>query len=138
MIQRGRRRGRLPLHPRPLPHEALSSWLDRLAEVYGLQRKGFLRIAFGIDPVPDGGELDINGGISGLATGLAERTGVTPERIRAMTLAGYVPGLLTTAEPQLGLFDAYARQFGWFVPPGRRDGDKLVEAVPWYLLNPGR
>jgi hypothetical protein len=46
----GRLQRRLPLHPRPLPHEALSSWVDRLAAAYGLGRRGFLRAAFGADP----------------------------------------------------------------------------------------
>ena len=44
---------RLPLHPRPLPYEALSSWVDRLAAAYDLERYEFLRAMFGVDPSPD-------------------------------------------------------------------------------------
>src|SRR3954452_10698472 len=93
----GRLQGRLPLHPRPLPHEALSSWVDRLAAAYGLGRHGFLRAAFGADPAPDDAALDTGDGPPGLMTALVDRTGVPPGRVRAMTLAGYAPGLLDTA-----------------------------------------
>ena len=117
-MRTGRPLGRLPLHLRPLPHEALSSWVDRLAGAYGLERHRFLRSAFGADPTSDGGELDV-GGSPGLAAALAERTGVPAERVRAMALAGYAPELTGAAEPSPGLFEAYAGRFGWFVPPAR-------------------
>jgi hypothetical protein len=95
----GRLQRRLPLHPRPLPHEALSSWVDRLAAAYGLGRRGFLRVAFGADPAQDDAMLDTGDGPPDLAAALADRTGVSPGRVRAMTLAGYTPGLLDTAGP---------------------------------------
>lgn len=99
MIRAGSPRGCLPLHPHPLPREALSSWVDRLAAVYGLTRRAFLRSAWDADPAPDGEMLDAGGGPPGLVDALAERTGVPAARIRAMTLAGYVPGLLDAAGP---------------------------------------
>jgi len=133
VIRHGRPRGRLPLHPRPLPHEALSSWVDRLAACYRLHRWEFLRLAFGADPAPSGGELDA-ADLPDLADALAERTGVSPGRIRGMTLAGYVPDLITASEPRLGLFDAYAGQFGWFMSPRRRNAprpDPPGSWLPW-------
>lgn len=130
MIQNGRPRGRLPLHPRPLRHEALSSWLDRLAACYRLHRWEFLRLALGTDPAPSGGELDAID-LPDLADALAERTGVPPGRIRGMTLAGYVPDLITASEPQPGLFNAYACQFGWFMSPRRRNATRPEPPGPW-------
>jgi len=37
---------RLPIRPQPLPHEALSSWIRRMAEGYGLDVTTFLDGAF--------------------------------------------------------------------------------------------
>jgi hypothetical protein len=122
---------RLPLHPRPLPHEALSSWVDRLAAAYRLERHEFLRSALGADPAPDRGELDRSGGPPGLVAALAGRTGVPPERVRAMTLAAYAPGLIDAAEPSPGLFEDYACRFGWFVLPARRTGVRPKPNDPW-------
>lgn len=130
MIQDGRPRGRLPLHPRPLPHEALSSWVDRLAACYRLHRWEFLRLALGADPAPSGGELDA-ADLPDLADALAERTGVPPGRIRGMTLAGYVPDLITASEPRPGLFTAYAGQFGWFMSPRCRSAPRPDPPGPW-------
>ena len=130
MIQGGRPRGRLPLHPRPLPHEALSSWVDRLAACYRLHRWKFLRLALGADPAPSGGELDA-ADLPSLADALAERTGVPLGRIRGMTLAGYVPDLITATEPRPGLFNAYACQFGWFMSARRRNAPRPEPSGPW-------
>ncbi len=99
---------RLPLHPPPLPHEALSSWVDRLAAAYDLDRHEFLRAVSGADPPPDTAELD-GGRRPDLVAVFADRTGLPPGRVRAMTLAGYTPALIDTAAPSAGLFEAYAR-----------------------------
>ncbi len=134
MIRVSGPRGRLPLHPRPLPHEALSSWVARLAAAYKLEPDGFVRSAFGADPPPDDGELDAGGGPPGLVSALAERTGVPSKRVRAMTLAGYAPELTGAAEPSPGLLDAYIGRFGWFVPPPARVATRPVPSecwVPW-------
>ena len=130
MIQHDRPRGRLPLHPRPLPHEALSSWVDRLAACYRLHRWEFLRLVLGANPAPSGGELDA-ACLSDLADALAERTGVAPGHIRGMTLAGYAPDLITASEPQPSLFNAYAGQFGWFMSPRRRNAPRPEPPGPW-------
>ncbi len=126
---------RLPLHPRPLPHEALSSWVDRLAHAYGMERERFLRLAFGVDPAPDAGELDVDGALPGLEAALAARTGVPPQRVREMTLAGYAPRLTGATEPSPGLFDDYAGRFAWFVQPLRRASDihpaPVGSWLPW-------
>ena len=131
MIRLGYGRGRLPLHPRPLPHEALSSWLDRVAAAYGLKRSRLLHLAFDADRVPSDRELDLGHGPPGLATALSERTGVPSERIHAMTLAGYVPKLIPTAEAQPGLFDAYVRRSGWLMPTVRWSSAREKPSGPW-------
>ena len=121
---------RLPLHPRPLPHEALSSWVDRLAAAYELERFDFLRAMLGADPPPDTAELD-GGRRPDLIATFADRTGFPPERVRAMTLAGYTPELIDTAVPSAGLFEAYACRFGWFMPTARRTAPRPESSEPW-------
>ena len=108
--------GHLPLHPRPLPHEALSSWIGRLASAYGMVPDAFLRTALGIDPAPDDRELDSGAGPPGLPAVLAERTGVQEKRIRARTLAGYAPKLTGAPVSSPGLSSADAGRAGWFMP----------------------
>ena len=127
--------GRLPLHPQPLPYEALSSWVGRLASAYGMKPDAFLRTALGIDPAPDDRELDSGAGPPGLSAVLAERTGVPARRIRAMTLAGYDPKLTGAPVPSPGLSSADAGRAGWFLSRGgdvethpEPDGSR----VPWH------
>lgn len=124
---------RLPLHPRPLPHEALSSWIGRLAAAYGLQPNSFLRSAFGADPSPSAAELD-SIRRPDLVVALAERTGVPHSQLRAMTLAGYMPELVDALEPSPGLFENYACRFGWHMPAALRSGarpESFEEWVSW-------
>ncbi len=108
-------RGRLPLHPRPLPHEALSSWVGRLAAAYDMEPSVFLRRALGADPAPDDRALDTGARPPSVAMVLAERTGVPTKRIRAMTLAGYAPELTGAPAPSPGS-NSYEDRFGWFLP----------------------
>ena len=124
------RAARLPLHPRPLPHEALSSWVDRLAAAYGLERHDFLRSVLGTEPPPDALELD-GGRRPDLVTAFAGQTGVPLARVRTMTLAGYTPELIDTAEPAAGLFEADACRFGWFMPTARRTAPRPESSEPW-------
>jgi hypothetical protein len=121
---------RLPLHPRPLPYEALSSWVDRLAAAYDLQRYEFLRAMFGADPSPDTADLD-GGRRPDLIATFADRTGFLPERVRAMTLAGYTPELIDTIVPSADLFEAYVGRFGWFMPVARRTAPRPESSEPW-------
>ncbi|MBP2233295.1 hypothetical protein J2847_006632 [Azospirillum agricola] len=84
--------GRWPVHPVPLPGEALSSWLDRLALSYGYQAKDILRFDLGVTAVADD-ELDLDPPAAVLVR-LSERTGVSVDRIRAMTIQGWSPLLI--------------------------------------------
>lgn len=97
---------RLPLHPRPLPHEALSSWVGRLATAYDMETDLFLRTAFGADPAPSDRELDTGAISPELAAALTERTGVPRRSIGAMTLPGLMSKLSSGFLPAI--------QRGWF------------------------
>lgn len=121
---------RLPLHPRPLPYEALSSWADRLAAAYDLDRYEFLRAMLGAGPPPDAADLD-GGRRPDLVATSADRTGLPSERVRAMTLAGYTPALIDSVVPPAGLFEAYACRFGWFMPAARRAAARPESSEPW-------
>jgi hypothetical protein len=125
---------RLPIHPQPLPHEALSSWIDRLADAYDLPAEAFMEGAFGYSPLSDT-EFDLTPPADLLVT-IAERTGVPLGKIRAMTLEGYAPLLLDAMTPARGLFETYISQFPTFASVRhrfRRPTFKLDETswLPW-------
>ncbi|WP_406277096.1 TniQ family protein [Nocardia sp. NBC_00881] len=102
---------RWPLHPPPGPLESLSSWVDRLARLYDLPVNQLLGPNLGvvaqlpavIDDDPPAEVL----------TALAERTGVELGRVRATTLAGWVPWLFdclpVTASESETVFRHYVR-----------------------------
>ncbi|MEP9389905.1 TniQ family protein [Mesorhizobium sp. KR9-304] len=109
---------RLPIHPQPLPQEALSSWLWRLADAYDMGAGEFAEAALGLQRL-DIGLADFWPSAS-LIRILAERTGVATGRIRAMTMAAYVPYLLDRLAPHNDIFPAYCCQFGAFEHPALR------------------
>ena len=90
---------RWPLHPHPGPDEALSSWLARLAGLYGLPVRDLLRHNLGqasaLPDDPAAADLDWDPPAAVLAA-LAERTGAGLGELRRMTMAGWVPWLLDT------------------------------------------
>lgn len=116
-------RGRLPLHPRPFPHEALSSWVGRLATAYSMESDAFLHAAFGTAPAPDSRELDTCAGPPGLVAALAEQTGVSRRRIRAMTLAATTPEMTGPC--------ALAGRPGWFAAQADDDEGRSESVGPW-------
>ena len=104
---------RWPLHPRPGPDEALSSWLARVAGVYGLPVRDLLRHDLGQASVladdPAAADLDWDPPAAVLAA-LDERTGAGLGELRRMTIAGWVPWLLDTLEDGgQEAFDTYVR-----------------------------
>ncbi len=118
-------RVRLPLHPPPFPHEALSSWVGRLAAAYDMESDAFLHAAFGTSPAPDGRALDTCAGPPGLVAALAGRTGVSRRRIRAMTLAGVTPEMTGPCAP--------AGRPSWFAARADDEGrpEPVGSCVPW-------
>lgn len=88
---------RWPVHPAPIDGETLSSWLQRIAACYSTDLSflgddlGFTlgwRPPEDIDVAAPGGMIDV----------LAERTGVTPDRLRQMSVAGWVPWRLDNSD----------------------------------------
>ncbi|MHB2267887.1 TniQ family protein [Aliihoeflea sp. PC F10.4] len=118
---------RLPIHPQPLPQEALSSWLWRLADTYDMGVGEFAEAALGINR-PDIELVDFWPSAA-LIQKLAERTGVAAGRIRAMTMAAYVPYLVDGLAPRGNIFPAYCCQFGVFEDPTLRV--RPVRAAWW-------
>ena len=132
-------RRRWPLHPQPLPHESLSSWLDRLAEAYGLDAGDLLAGAFGLERIPRH-RLDRDPQ-DGLVAGLSDRTGVPARRLRTMTLSGYVPWIVDTLDAHDGgCLAMYATQYrvllrqgaGW-MSKGIGDHRTGTYCLPWII-----
>lgn len=128
---------RLPIHPQPLPYEALSSWIDRLADAYGLAPWTFMERAFGFSLHDD--ELNL-APPAGLLLTISERTGIPTEKLHAMTLAGYVPLLIDTVTPVEGLFETYVSQFPSLAPAERRFSRPIfrldqLQWLPWIVEN---
>lgn len=92
---------RWPLHPPPGEGEALTSWLNRLAEVYGMSVEDLLRhnLAAPGANLPDQQTLDLDPP-PWLLPALAERTGISLDRLRQLTIAGWVPWLLDSLDPE--------------------------------------
>lgn len=132
------RDGRWPLHPEPEPYESLTSWLARLAQVYGLTSTELLRIGLGMS-VGSPRDLDWNPPEE-LLRALRTRTGVPLNRLRRMTLQSYVPWLLDTLDPQDGAcLTNYATTYRVLLPGGARPRSQYRNAgpqtynLPWLL-----
>ena len=81
---------RWPVHPAPIDGETFYSWLRRIAACYGTDLTLLgddLGFTLRWSPPED---IDV-AAMSGMIDVLAERTGVTPDRLRQMGMAGWVP-----------------------------------------------
>lgn len=97
---------RWPVHPRPIPGEALTSWLHRIADRYGITLDD---LAFDIGhSLERDTDLDL-APPDGLIEQLAIRTGVSSDRIHPMSISGYTPWLLDDIEPGPDMFSTYLR-----------------------------
>ena len=87
-----------PLRPQTFTGESLSSWLYRLAATYGYERND-LQHELG----PDVARATIDVSITDeFAHALSQRTGVTKEQIKGMTLEGWVPRLIRSCRRNQG------------------------------------
>lgn len=94
------------MHPAPVTGEALTSWLGRIADRYGITVED---LAFDIGYILARHEdLDL-APPAGFIDQLAARTGVDPDSIRTMTLGGHTPWLLDQIEPGPEAFTTYTR-----------------------------
>lgn len=81
---------RWPIHPAPIDGETFYSWLRRIAACYGTDLTLLgedLGFTLRWSPPED---IDA-AAMSGMIDVLAKRTGVTPDRLRQMGMAGWVP-----------------------------------------------
>ncbi|WP_181762834.1 TniQ family protein [Rhodococcus spelaei] len=126
---------RWPIHPALLDGEALSSWLHRTAAAYELTLPGLLEHDLGHHRITDAG-LDSDPPPD-LLESLSGRSGVEPDRLRRMSLAGLVPWLLDSLDPCSCSFETYTRQFSVLLPTDRRPSRTPPPGWrPW--LPPGR
>lgn len=109
-------RRRWPLHPPPHDGETLSSWVTRLATLYGMEAAELIRHDLappGTDPlIQRSGALDLDPPAAVLLA-LAERTGVPLAEVHRLTIAGQVPWLLDALDPEPepgAAFDTYVHQ----------------------------
>lgn len=119
---------RWPVHPVPTSDEALSSWLTRIAVHCGATVEDLVA-DLGFWP---GRAADLDTCPPGLfADELSKRTGADADRIRRMSLSGWSPRLLDSAEPDPRLFMTYTREFSVLLPAGRRRDREIFPWLPW-------
>ena len=132
---------RWPAHPPPGADEALSSWLTRVAEVNGLSLADLVRYNLGTIELEtsgrDSGGLDLDPPAA-VITAVHERTGVPLDRIRQMTIAGWVPWLLDTMEAtdDPAAFNTFVHQDSVLLAPGRWVDRKTPGWRPWLPATP--
>jgi len=127
---------RWPLHPPPSAGEALSSWVARLAALYGMTPGYLLRHSLGEasalldDPRADDLDFDPPAGI---LQALAERTGADLGVVRLTAIAGWVPWLAGTLDSCDGqeAFDAYVRQHSVLLAPREAGPSTVPHWLPW-------
>lgn len=123
---------RWPLHPAPKEGEALSSWLHRVAACYQMDGRDLLENDLGHGQVDD---LDSAPPLS-LLTALSQRSGIELDRLRGMTLAGWVPWLLDSLDDRLSAaLETYAFQFSVLLPKRNR---KTRSITSWRAWLPGQ
>jgi hypothetical protein len=125
---------RWPLHPPPAAGESLSSWLSRVARCYRMALEDLLAHDLGHERLDD---LDLNPPAPFLDRA-ARRSGLAPERVRAMTLAGCTPWLLDRVDPDPDptAFDHYVGQFSVLLPAQRRPSRALPGWRAWVSSPP--
>ncbi|WP_110070786.1 TniQ family protein [Halomonas sp. A11-A] len=116
---------RWPLHPAPVEGEALSSWLHRVAACYQMDARDLLENDLGHGQVDD---LDTAPPLS-LLTALSQRSGIDLDRLRCMSIAGWVPWLLDSLDEQIpAALETYAFQLSVLLPRHKR---KIRTAARW-------
>ncbi len=124
---------RWPLHPAPREGEALSSWLNRAALCYHMEVSDLLEHDLGHGQVDD---LDTAPPLS-LLTVLSQRSGVEYERLRGMSLAGWVPWLLDSLDDSVpAALETYAFQCSVLLP--KRKARSITRWRAWLPSQPIR
>ena len=124
--------GRWPLHPPPYPDEALTSWLSRLAAIYGRDPIDFLGYEFNYLTDREQFEfLDLKPPDS-LLEGLSERTGVEISQVRSLTAQSYTPLLIESLTPLPEYYADYVYQFNLLFSKSKPMKQKVKDWVPWF------
>lgn len=120
---------RWPLHPAPIPGEALSSWLRRVGASYQMTVTELIEYGLGRSPeaIED---LDLDAPL-GLLDALAGRTGLDRRRLQEMTLAGWMPVSAEDLEAQPGAFEAYVRRYSVLLKASKRSTHTAGSWRPW-------
>lgn len=108
---------RWPVHPQPVPGEALTSWLSRTADRYGAAVDDLaFDLGYSLDRHDD---LDLAPPVR-FVDQLSVRTGVHADQIRRMSINGYTPWLLDQIDPGPEAFTTYTRQMAVLLPESNR------------------
>jgi len=117
-----------PLHPSPKEGGALFSWLNRVAACYQMDMVDLLKHDLGHGLVDD---LDIAPPLS-LLTALSQRSSIGLDRLRCMSLAGWVPWLLDSLDgrPSAAL-ETHVFQFLVLLPKRNRKTRSITRWRVW-------
>ncbi len=119
---------RWPLHPSPKEGEALSSWLYRVAACYKMDIRILLEHDLGHDCLND---LDSSPPETLLSL-LAQRSGIELDRLRCMSLAGWVPWLFDSLDNSISSsLDTYVFQFSVLLQKKRRKKRSISKWCAW-------
>lgn len=131
---------RWPLHPAPGHGEALTSWLHRLAPIYGMDLDQLVHHDLTPPGAPVPGKirsLDLEAPPELIST-LADRTGVPEQQLHRMTIAGWVPWILDSLQPEPtpgAAFDTYVRQDSVLLAFKERPHREVANWQAWLPLN---
>lgn len=113
----------LPVHPKPLPDELLTSWIVRVAEANGAKLHTLSRFLFGNhDRSPWVRDVARSGPVW-ITDKMAEVTGASKAQAVATTLTGYV-GVVFSARQTSG-------QLRWLLPAKIRSSNRLGYSVQY-------
>ncbi|MGV8891147.1 MAG: TniQ family protein [Pseudomonas sp.] len=119
---------RWPLHPAPRADEALSSWLNRVAVCYQMDVHDLLEHDLGHGQVDD---LDTAPPLS-LLTVISQRSGIELDRLRGMSVAGWVPWLLDNLDDRIpAALETYVFQFSVLLPRRNRKTKSIASWRAW-------
>ncbi|MBA3995374.1 MAG: hypothetical protein C0469_17790 [Cyanobacteria bacterium DS2.3.42] len=103
---------RWPRHPNVIPGESLSSWLRRIASVYGLKIRDLLRLSLECQGLQRN-QLDMRPPEE-LIAAISLRTGLKQESIRKTTLTGMLPFLFEYSDGERFLRGGLSEGIPWF------------------------
>lgn len=126
---------RWPVHPAPVEGEALSSWLRRVAGCYQMDARDLLENDLGCGQTDD---LDTTPPLS-LLTVLSQRSGIDLNRLRCMSMVGWVPWLLDSLDEQIpAALETYVFQLSVLLPRRTRKTRSINRWRAWLPSKPIR